>query len=129
MSVQAVQTDNAPAAIGPYSQATIANGTVYVSGQLPIDPSNGELCKGSVSEQTKFSLSNVKAILEAAGSSLDKVVRCDVFLKDMGDFVAMNEVYAEFFSGEVKPARQAIEAARLPKDADVEISCIAVLEA
>ena len=127
MGLNVILTDAAPAAIGPYSQAIQAGDFVYVSGQLPMNPSNGEMLTGDIKEQTHQVLSNVKAILEEAGASMDQVVKSEVFLADMGDFVAMNEVYAEFFGGPIKPARQAIEAARLPKDAGVEISCIAYL--
>ena len=127
MSIQAVNSSAAPAAIGPYSQAVKAGDFLYVSGQLPMDPASGELLTGDIKEQTRQVLSNVEAILKAADASTDNVVKSEVFLADMGDFVAMNEVYAEFFNGPVKPARQAIEAARLPKDAGVEISCIAYL--
>ena len=125
MSKQIIQTDRAPAAIGPYSQAVKAGNTLYVSGQLPINPESGDLVEGDIKAATRQSLENLQAIVEAAGMSLDQVVKCEVFLEDMADFAAMNEVYSEFFTGDAPPARQAIQAARLPKDAAVEISCIA----
>ena len=120
----AIVTAGAPAAIGPYSQAVKAGGMVFVSGQLPIDPATGTF-PGSVTEQTKRSLLNCKAILEQAGLGLENVVKTTVFLKDMNDFAAMNEVYASFFA-QPYPARAAFEVARLPKDAQVEIEMIAV---
>ena len=120
----AIVTAGAPAAIGPYSQAVKAGGMVFVSGQLPIDPATGTF-PGSVMEQTKRSLLNCKAILEQAGLGLENVVKTTVFLKDMNDFAAMNEVYASFFA-QPYPARAAFEVARLPKDAQVEIEMIAV---
>ena len=120
----AIVTAGAPAAIGPYSQAVKAGGMVFVSGQLPIDPATGTF-PGSVTAQTKRSLLNCKAILEQAGLGLENVVKTTVFLKDMNDFAAMNEVYASFFA-QPYPARAAFEVARLPKDAQVEIEMIAV---
>ena len=119
----AVSTDKAPGAIGPYSQAIKAGGLVFLSGQLPLDPASGQFPEG-VKEQTRQSLTNAAHILEAAGSGLDKVIKTTVFLSDMNDFAAMNEVYATFFSG-AYPARSAVQVARLPKDALVEIECIA----
>ena len=119
----AVSTDKAPGAIGPYSQAIKAGGLVFLSGQLPLDPASGQFPEG-VKEQTRQSLTNAAHILEAAGSGLDKVIKTTVFLADMNDFAAMNEVYATFFSGAF-PARSAVQVARLPKDALVEIECIA----
>ena len=118
-----VSTDKAPGAIGPYSQAIKAGGLVFLSGQLPLDPASGQFPAG-IKEQTRQSLTNAAAILEAAGSGLDKVIKTTVFLADMNDFAAMNEVYATFFSG-AYPARSAVQVARLPKDALVEIECIA----
>lgn len=118
------QTDAAPAAIGPYSQAVVVAGFVFCSGQIPLDPSTMELLDGDVSEQTDLVLRNLAAVLEASGASLQSVVKTTVFLKDMGDFAAMNEVYARHF-GEHRPARAAVQAAALPKDVDVEIECIA----
>jgi 2-iminobutanoate/2-iminopropanoate deaminase len=120
-----ISTDNAPKAIGPYSQAIRANGLIFVSGQTPIDPATQQLINGSIGEQTERVLRNIEAILTQAGSSMEKVVRCGVFLKDMNDFTAMNEVYAKFFKSE-PPARTTIQAAKLPKDCMVEIDAIAL---
>ena len=120
-----ISTAKAPAAIGPYSQATDLGSLVITSGQLPIDPATGAFPEG-VQEQTKQSLANVKAILEAAGLTMDSVVKTTVFLSDMNNFGAMNEVYATFFTEGSHPARSAVEVARLPKDALVEIEVIAV---
>ena len=108
-----IATEQAPAAIGPYSQGVRAAGLVITSGQLPIDPATGVFAGTDIAAQTRQSLKNVQAVLEAAGSSLDKVLKTTVFLNDMGDFAAMNEVYASFFPGEA-PARSAVEVARLP---------------
>jgi len=121
-----VSTEHAPAAIGPYSQATIGAGLVFVSGQLPINPETGEFASNEIEGQTRQSLNNLKAILEASGSSMDNVLKVTVFLKNMNDFAAMNKVYGEFFKEGVYPARSAVEVARLPKDALVEIEAIAV---
>jgi len=120
----AVQTDRAPRAIGPYSQAIVADGWVFCSGQIPVDPDSGELSMGDVREQTDLVLRNLRAVLEAAGSSMDRVVKTTVFLADMGDFSVMNEVYASHF-GDHRPARAAIQAAALPKGCAVEIECVA----
>ena len=120
-----INTSNAPAAIGPYSQAIDSgHGLIFVSGQLPIDPATGAFPEGGIKEQTFQSLANAKAILEAAGLSLANVVKTTVFLADMGDFAAMNEVYAQFFS-EPFPARSAVAVKTLPKNALVEVECIA----
>lgn len=121
-----VSTENAPGAIGPYSQAIKAENMVFVSGQIPIDPQTGEFVPGGVGEQSEQVLKNLSAVLEAAGSSLNNVVKTTVFLADMNDFAVMNEIYARFFS-ENKPARATVEAARLPRDARVEIECIALI--
>ena len=121
--MKAIVTNNAPAAIGPYSQAIEANGFVYVSGQLPINPATGEFPEG-IKEQTRQSLMNAKAILEAAGLSMKNVVKTTVLLADIADFAAMNEVYAEFFE-EPYPARSAFAVKSVPKGALVEIECIA----
>ena len=122
---QRINTNNAPAAIGPYSQAIDSGtGLIFVSGQLPIDPATGAFPEGGVKEQTRQSLTNAKAILEATGLSLANVVKTTVFLADMGDFAAMNEVYAEFFA-EPFPARSAVAVKTLPKNALVEVECIA----
>ena len=124
--MNAVHTEKAPAAIGPYSQAIDSGaGLVFVSGQLPIDPATGAFPQGGVAEQTRQSLTNAKAILAAAGLGLENVVKTTVFLSDMGDFAAMNEVYAQFFSAPY-PARSAVAVKALPKGALVEIECIAV---
>ena len=123
---RSVTTDQAPAAIGPYSQAVIAGGFVFVSGQIPLDPATGEIVGDSIRPQAERVFDNLAAVLAAAGSSLDRAVKAEVFLKDINDFAVLNEVYAERFSSDPLPARQAIEASRLPKDALVEISCIAV---
>lgn len=123
---KAIHTDNAPAAIGPYSQAVRCGSVVYVSGQLPIDPATGAFPEG-IQAQTKQSLTNVKAILEEAGLTMDAVLKTTVFLSDMNNFGAMNEVYASFFTEGSFPARSAVEVARLPKDALVEIEVIAAL--
>ncbi len=120
-----IQTEKAPAAIGPYSQGIAAGGFVFCSGQIPIDPATGNVVAGGIEEQTRLVFKNLSAILEAAGSSLDRAVKCTVFLQDMNDFAAMNKVYAEFFKG-VAPARAAFQVVRLPKDVKVEIDCIAV---
>jgi len=121
---ETISTDKAPGAIGPYSQAIKVGDLVFCSGQIPIDPVTGEFVSQDVAEQTKQVLKNLSAVLDAAGSGLGKVVKTTVFLADMGDFAAMNDVYAEFFS-ENKPARATVQAARLPRDARVEIDCIA----
>ncbi|PWT88438.1 MAG: reactive intermediate/imine deaminase [Blastocatellia bacterium] len=121
-----VQTADAPAAIGPYSQAIKAGDFVFVSGQIPIDPKTGEFVNGGVAEQTERVLKNVAAVLAAAGSDLSQVVKTTVFLADMNDFSAMNEVYARFFVGE-PPARATVAAAGLPRNARVEIEAIALL--
>ena len=126
MKLEQVSTDNAPKAIGPYSQGIKANGFVFCSGQIPANPESGDLVTGSITDQTRQSLSNVKGVIEAAGSSMDKVVKCTVFLKNMDDFSEMNAEYAKWFS-DPPPARAAVEVARLPKDVGVEIEAIAVL--
>jgi 2-iminobutanoate/2-iminopropanoate deaminase len=120
-----IKTENAPAAIGPYSQAIEVNGFIFASGQIPIIPSTGELNTGTIEEQTRQVLDNMSAVLEAAGSSLDKAVKCTVFLQDMNDYSAMNAVYGEYFTPPY-PARAAVQVARLPKDVKVEIEVIAV---
>ena len=121
-----ISTEKAPGAIGPYSQAVKTGNMVFCSGQIPIDPATGNFVSEDVAEQTKQVLKNLSAVLEAAGTSLNNVVKTTVFLADMNDFVAMNEVYAKYFS-ENKPARATVQAARLPRDARVEIECIAVI--
>lgn len=125
MTLQVVSTDKAPQAVGPYSQAIIANGFIFVSGQIAIDPTNGQINNGTTAEQTRQVLKNLSAVLESVDSSLDKVVKATVFIKDMNDFQSMNEVYGEFF-GKNKPARACVEVSRLPKDVRVEIDAIAL---
>lgn len=122
-----IATDRAPQAIGPYSQAVRAGNLVFASGQIPIDPATGQFVSGGVAEQTEQVLKNLTALFEAAGVRLDQVVKTTVFLADMDDFTAMNEVYGRFFS-EAPPARATVQAARLPRDARVEIEAIAVSE-
>ncbi len=122
-----ISTENAPGAIGPYSQAIRVGEQVFLSGQIPIDPITGEFVSEDVSEQTHQVMRNLRAVLKAAGSDLDNVVKTTVFLADMGDFAAMNEVYAEYFL-ENKPARSTVQAAGLPKGAKVEIDCIALVK-
>lgn len=119
-----ISTDRAPAAIGPYSQAVEHGGMIYVSGQLPIDPATGEFAEGGTKELTRQSMNNISAILEAAGSSMNKVVKTTIFVQDLGEFGAINEAYAEFF-GETAPARACVQAAALPKGAQLEIEAIA----
>ncbi|HYY99492.1 MAG TPA: RidA family protein [Pyrinomonadaceae bacterium] len=122
---QIIETDQAPQAIGPYSQAVVAGVFVFASGQIPIDPATGQLVEGGIAEQTEQVLRNVSRLLEAAGTSLARVVKTTVFLADMNDFAAMNETYARFF-GENPPARSTVQAARLPRDARVEIEVVAL---
>ena len=127
MPLKKLTTDKAPSAIGPYSQGIIANGFVFTAGQAALDPNTQQLINGGITEQTRRTLENLKAVLEAAGTTLDRVVKANVYLKDMNDFAAMNAVYAEYLApqGVIAPARTTIEAARLPKDALVEIELIA----
>lgn len=122
---QIIATDQAPKAIGPYSQAVRANGFIFLSGQIPLDPATGQLVEGDVAAQTQRVLENIAAVLQAAGSGLAYVVKTTVFLKDMADFTRMNDVYALFFAIQ-PPARSTVEAARLPRDVQVEIEVIAV---
>ena len=121
-----IQTNRAPQAIGPYSQAVKANGFVFVSGQIPIDPKTGQFIAGGIAEQTEQVLKNLAALLEAAGSGLDCVMKTTVFMADMEDFAVMNEIYGRFFTDE-PPARATVQAARLPRDARVEIEAIALV--
>lgn len=120
-----IKTDKAPAAIGPYSQAIEVNGIIYTSGVVPIDPATGEVVGGDISVQAKRVFESMKALLEAAGSDMDQVVKTTVFIKDMNDFAALNEVYASYFTGDF-PARSCVEVARLPKDVLVEMEVIAL---
>lgn len=126
MKKEIVQSENAPAALGPYSVAVKAGGFVFTAGQLGLDPSSGEFVPGGIEEETRQALTNLKSVLESAGSSLDLVVKTTVFLRDMNDFGAMNAIYGEFFTQDF-PARSAIQAARLPKDGAVEIEAVALL--
>jgi 2-iminobutanoate/2-iminopropanoate deaminase len=122
---EVIATDQAPKAIGPYSQAIRTAGLIFTSGQVPIDPATQQVITGDVAAQTDRVLKNLSAVLQAAGSSLDQAVRCTVFLKNMGDFAAMNEVYGRYFQ-KAAPARSTVEVARLPKDVLVEIDVIAL---
>lgn len=123
-AAKVISTPKAPAAIGPYSQAIEANGVIYVSGQLPIDPATGKM-PAEVADQAKQSLENIKAILEAAGSGMDQVVMVNIFVQDMNHFKVVNDIYAKYFTANF-PARATVQVARLPRDALVEISAIAV---
>ena len=120
-----ISTDHAPQALGPYSQAIRANGFIFCSGQIPIDPAAGAVVATTAADQARQAIVNLRNVLEAAGSGLDKVVKTTVFISDMNDFAAVNGVYAELF-GETKPARSCVQAARLPKDVKIEIEAIAV---
>ena len=126
MNKKVIHTDKAPKAIGPYSQAIRTDSMVYTAGQIGIDPATGEFVAGNVEEQTRQALANIRNVLEAAGSAIEQVVKTTVFLKDMGDFVKMNAVYAEIF-GENPPARSTIAVAGLPKGGLVEIEAVALL--
>ncbi|MDL1902385.1 RidA family protein [Anaerolineae bacterium CFX9] len=123
---EVIRTSQAPAAIGPYSQAIRANGMLFCAGQVPLDPATGQMVEGGITEQTRRVLENVRGVLEAGGSSFDKVVKSTVFLTTMDDFAAMNEVYAEYFTGDA-PARSTVAVAQLPRGARVEIEVIALL--
>ncbi len=123
--MKTIQTKNAPAAVGAYAQGIVTDNLIFTSGQLPLDPETGEL-EMEIKKATKRALENIKAIVEAGGSSVDKIVKCNVFLDDVNDFAAFNQVYEEFF-GDHKPARSALEVANIPKGAVIEIETIAVL--
>ncbi len=123
--MESIQTDRAPQAIGPYSQAIKANGFIFASGQIPLDPATMRIVEGGIEEQTGRVLDNLKAVLEAAGSSLDRVVKTTVYLADMNEFATMNEIYARYF-GATKPARATVQVARLPRDVKVEIDVVAL---
>lgn len=123
--MDSIQTDRAPQAIGPYSQAIKANGFIFASGQIPLDPATMTIVEGGIEEQTERVLDNLKAVLEAAGASLDRVVKTTVYLADMNEFAAMNEIYARYF-GATKPARATVQVARLPRDVKVEIDVVAL---
>lgn len=124
-AITAVSTDGAPRAIGPYSQAIVANGLVFCSGQIPLDPSTGTIVEGDIRAQTLRVMQNLTAVLSAAGSAMDRVVRSTIFLADLNDFAAVNEVYGSFFAG-TPPARATVQVSRLPRDARVEIDMIAL---
>lgn len=121
-----INSQNAPSPIGPYSQATLAGNTLYMSGQIPIDPSSGELVSGTIEEETIMVMKNLQAVLSEAGASFSNVVKCSIFVKDMNDFGKINDTYGQYFQ-ENPPARETVEVSRLPKDVRVEISCIAIL--
>jgi 2-iminobutanoate/2-iminopropanoate deaminase len=125
MNIKTLATEKAPAAVGPYSQGIRAGDFVYTSGQLPIDPQTGQLVQDDIQQATRVALGNVKAVLEQGGASLETVVKVTVFVKDMNNFGAINEVYAEFFTDH-KPARSLVEVARLPKDGVIEIEAVAI---
>lgn len=124
--MKTINTENAPKAIGPYSQGIITDSLLYTSGQIPIDPATGEIVSSDITMQAKQALENLKNILEAGGSGMDKVVKTTVFIKDMNDFPAINKIYSEYFS-QPYPARSCIEVSRLPKDAHIEIEAVATL--
>jgi 2-iminobutanoate/2-iminopropanoate deaminase len=124
--LQTIHTDKAPKAVGPYSQAVKANGFIFLSGQIPLDPESGQLVSGTIADQTRQVLNNLSNVLRSAGSDLTKVVKTTVFLKDMKDFEEMNAVYGEFFA-ENKPARATIQVAGLPKNANIEIEAVALV--
>ena len=128
MNRESVQTDNAPKAIGPYEQAIKANGFIFTAGQIPIDPKTGNVVEGGIATQTRQVLENLKAVLEAGGATLDRVVKATVFLKNMADFAAMNEVYAQYLVS-AKPARSTVAVAELPRGALIEIDLVALIEA
>lgn len=123
-----IETDKAPAAIGPYSQAVRAGNLIFVSGQIPIDPAVGSIVDGGISEQAHQVFRNISAILREAGTDLSSVVKTTIFLADMNDFQTVNSIYAEYMTGEILPARSAVQAARLPKDVRIEVELIAVME-
>ncbi|WMJ75457.1 RidA family protein [Cytophagaceae bacterium ABcell3] len=125
MSRQIIESSNAPAPIGPYSQAVLAGNTLFVSGQIALDPQSGALVQDDIVKETHQVMNNLKAILEEAEMSFSNVVKCSIFVKDLNNFVTINEAYGEYFTS-VPPARETVEVSRLPKDVNVEISCIAV---
>lgn len=126
MDKKIINTPNAPAPIGPYSQAVASNGMLYVSGQIPLDPETMELISSGIQDETHRVMQSLQAILEAAGASFDNVIKCSIFVADMGDFGAINNVYGGYF-GDNPPARETVEVSTLPKSVNVEISCIATL--
>jgi 2-iminobutanoate/2-iminopropanoate deaminase len=121
---QIVSTEQAPGAIGPYSQAVVSDGLAFLSGQIPLDPATGQMAQGDIAAQTARVLDNLQAVLQACGSSLDQVLKTTVYLKDLGEFARMNEVYARYFPA-APPSRSTVEVARLPRDARIEIDAIA----
>lgn len=123
-----IQTDHAPAPVGPYNQAVIHNGTLYASGQIAINPASGELIKGSIEEETRQVMENIKAILNEADLSFEDVIKCSVFVSDMNDYAKINAVYAEYFKEDTAPARELVEVANLPKFMNIEISVIAAFD-
>ncbi len=125
--VSPIRTDKAPAAIGPYSQALRAGDFLFVSGQIPLNPRSASIVAGGIREQTRQTLENLGAVLKEAGIGFERVIRVDIFLKDLTDFSTLNEIYASFFPQDAKPARQVVEVSRLPRDVLIEISCIAYL--
>ena len=125
--IHKVETDEAPKAIGPYSQATIAGDFMFVSGQIPIDPSTGKIVSGGITQQTIQVIDNIAAILRARGVGLDDVVKTEIYLRDLEDYKSVNQVYSSLFEHDPQPARQAMQVARLPMDAAIEMSCIAYL--
>jgi 2-iminobutanoate/2-iminopropanoate deaminase len=126
MAGQTISTENAPQAIGPYAQAIVANGLVYTAGQIPLDPLTGNLVQGDIKQQTRRVMENLKAVLAAAGCSMNRVVKATVFLKNIADFAAMNEVYAEYLGG-AKPARSTVAVADLPRGALIEVDLVALV--
>lgn len=122
-----IETKNAPSPVGPYNQAIIANGILYCSGQIAIDPASGELITDDITKETTQVMNNIKAILQAAGSSFEQVIKCSIFMADMNDYAAINSVYAKYFDEATAPAREAVEVANLPKFVHVEISCMALV--
>ena len=127
MSIKIVKSEKAPAPIGPYSQAIEANGFIFTSGQIAIDPQNGTLLNSGVEDQAKLVFENLKAVLEAGGSGLNKVIKTTIYLKDMNEFTKVNSIYSDYF-GSSLPARSTVEISRLPKDVQIEVDCIAVKE-
>ncbi len=128
MRKQIIQTDQAPAPVGAYNQATLAGGVLYVSGQIALDPASGELITADIETETRRVLDNLKAIVEAGGSSMDRVLKCEVFVSDMENFGRINTVYATYFDEATAPARALVQVANLPKYVNVEISCIALVD-
>lgn len=126
MKKQIIFTKNAPAPIGPYNQAILLDNTLYVSGQIPIDPKTGSLIQGDITTQTELVMKNLKAVLKAADMNFDQVVKCSIFISNMDQFSQINEVYGRFFNEDTAPARETVQVSRLPKDVDIEISLIAI---